>query len=266
MATPTADDLDAAWDGVPVAPSIENLDPVEHLKRIFRGAIAANEALWRSVDLDDAVVCLQELAEARRATPLPIPVEPIRKRLVKMHAPKVRLQESLLAFAEEARAAGFGVVLPQDMDAIDEVERRRLLKGFYARVAMGGAGADARQRFLAGELVILVPPARSARLAQVLAVLVVLLGVMRLADAPPRPDTPTSTEVTMPGNGLDCVRLERQGRVLRCTMSDDAVRALQGLKKEEEAARFEVARRVATQAGLTDLLVLNQRGAPVTRR
>ncbi len=105
-------DLDAAWESVPSSPRVDDVDPIEQLKRLFRGAVAANPSLWRSVTLDDAVVALDELARQRLTPTSPIPLEAVKKRLVKMHAPRTALNESFLAFAEEAKAIGVAVSCP----------------------------------------------------------------------------------------------------------------------------------------------------------
>lgn len=264
---PASDALDAAWESVPSSPTVAVLDPIEKLKRIFRGAIAANPALWRSVDLEDAVLCLDQSARQRPTALSPIAVEPVRKRLVKMHAPKLRLFESLLAFAAEARDAGFVVVLPLDVDALNESEKKKLLGGFYARLAEGGLGADARNRSLAGELIILTPPPRSTRLAQVLAVMVAVFGLSLLLDDAGRGDTrPRASAVVVPADALPCEVVERQGTVLRCTINAGAEKALRAQGVDDERRRFERTRQLAVAEGLKDALVVDSNGSPLTPR
>ena len=258
--TEPLEDLDAAWGGVPLSPSIPVLDPIEQLKRLFRGAIAANPALWRSVDLEAATTKLEELARARPTPEALVPLEPVLAILVRLNAPKRALQESILAFVDEAREVGQAVALPRTMAALNDAEKKALLRSFYDRLKHGGVGASARQDALAGSIVVFSLPPRSRVLVNTLAV-VGLVGALTLllddtaADPGPRP-----SGLLAPSSGLPCLLLHTHGSVLRCTVASDA---LSSLSPSEWQARFDETRRFARAQNFEDLLVINETGLPV---
>lgn len=254
------DDLDAAWDRAPSSPAIPALDPVEQLKRLFRGAIAANPSLWRSVDLEPATAKLEELARARKTPQAPIPLEPVLAILVKMHAPKRALQESVLAFADEARQAGQAIALPRAIADLDDDQKKALLRGYYARLQHGGVGATARQGALAGEVTVFALPARGQGLAKVLGVIVVVGAVALLVDDTAADPGPRPTGLAAPAAGLPCRLLHSHGVVLRCTVTSEAMTSL---APTERRTRFDVTRRFARDQGYEDLLVINESGHPV---
>jgi len=264
MGQKQSQDLDAAWDSVPAAPSIEAVDPVEQLCRLFRGAIAANPRLWRSVDLDGAVGVLASLARARRSESTTLPLELVRQKLVKMYAPKRALQESFVVFAHEAKQVGFNVALPRDFDGLSEEDRRQLLNAFYARVARGGAGTDARTKALAGELIVFGADARSEGTKHLLGVLVIVAGVALLfrdvaGDTGPRP-----FPVTVPDDAVACTQTFTHGAVLRCVLANDAAQQLASEPADRQRARFTSLRRFAQGRGLADIVVVNSGGAPIS--
>lgn len=254
------DDLDAAWDRAPSSPGIPVLDPLEQLKRLFRGAIAANPSLWRSVDLEPATAKLEELARARITPQSPIPLEPVLAVLVKMHAPKKALQESLLAFADEARQAGHAIALPRAFAAIDDDQKKVLLRDFYARLQRGGDGARARQGALAGELVVFTLPPRSQLLAKVLGVVVVVGTLTVLVDDTAADPGPRPTVLKAPATALPCRLLQSHGKVLRCTVTAEAMTAL---VPAERRTRFDATRQFARDQGYEDVLLLNESGHPI---
>jgi hypothetical protein len=257
-------DLDDAWDSVPAAPAVEELDPVERLKRIFRGAIAANKALWRSVDLDNAVVTLEGLARARPQPTSPIQLEPVRKRLVPMHAPRGPLRESLVVFVHEARQAGFAIVLPVDFDDLGEEQRQQLLRGFYARLARDGDASDVRTKALAGELIIFPSAERSERIKWLLAGLVVVFGVAALADDTSRDAGPRPVVVALTADAVACSQTLSHGSVLRCELTAEAARALVAEPPATQRRRFVALRRVAAAQSLDDVIVIGADGLPMS--
>jgi hypothetical protein len=254
------DELDAAWDRAPSSPAIPVLDPVEHLKRVFRGAIAANPSLWRSVDLEPATAKLEELARARKTSRSPISLDPVLAVLVRMHAPKKALQESVLAFAEEARQAGNAIALPRAFAAIDDDQKKALLKGFYARLQHGGDGARARQGALAGEVVIFGLPPRSQLLAKVLGAVVVVGSLTLLVDDNAADPGPRPTGLKAPASALPCQPLQSHDKVLRCTVTTEAMTAFAPI---ERRTRFDATRQFAHDHGYEDVLVINESGHPV---
>ena len=258
--TEPLEDLDAAWGGVPLSPSIPVLDPIEQLKRLFRGAIAANPALWRSVDLEAATTKLEELARARPTPQALVSLEPVLTILVKLNAPKRALHESILAFVDEAREVGQAVALPRTMAALNDAEKKALLRSFYDRLKHGGAGASARQEALAGGIVVFSLPPRSQALANVLAVIALLGGLTLLLDDTAADPGPRPSGLLAPSSGLPCLLLHTHGSVLRCTVASDA---LSSLSPSERHARFAETRRFARVQNFEDLLVLNESGLPV---
>jgi hypothetical protein len=259
-------ELDAAWESVPKAPTVATVDPIEHLCRTLRGAIAANRSLWRCIDLEAGTALLAELAKKRGAPTSGIPLEPVMARLVRPHVtiPRIALAESLLAFQKEAKDAGFVVHLPRVVAELNEERRQELLRTFYGRLARGGEGANARRDALAGTLVVFAPPARTQTLVKVLCACVVLGGFWLLIDPGGRPPGPKPMNLGLPDDALPCAILESHGQVLRCTMSAATLRAFSA---EEERARRLATRTFAEEQGLKDVLVLDSdSGLPLTPR
>jgi hypothetical protein len=257
------DDLEAAWDSVPAAPTVASIDPVEQLCRTFRGAIAANPALWRSVDLEAATSLLTEMAQKRPSSTSIIALEPVVQRLVTSHAPRNPLAESLLAFQKEARELGFQTALPRVVAELGTEKQQALLRGYYARLARGGEGADARQKALAGTLIVFSLPPRTEALAKVLGACVVLGGLWLVLDPGGRPPGPKRLSIVAPDDALPCERLEAHGLVLRCTL---APATLRDFSVDEERARRQQTRAFARTQGLQDLLVLDHSGTPLSPR
>jgi hypothetical protein len=259
-------ELDAAWDSVPKAPTVATVDPIEQLCRTMRGAIAANPSLWRCIDLEAGTALLTDLAKKRSSPTSGIPLEPVMGRLVKTqtHVPRTALAESLLAFQKEAKDAGFVVYLPRVVAELNDERQQQLLRNFYARLARGGQGANARKDALAGKLIVFSLPPRTQTLAKVLGACVLVGGVWLAVDPGGRPPGPRRLNLGVPDDALPCARLETHGQVLRCTLSASTLR---GFSVEEERARRLATRAFGQRQGLKDLLVLDSdSGLPLTPR
>jgi hypothetical protein len=259
-------ELDAAWDSVPKAPTVAAVDPIEQLCRTLRGAIAANPSLWRCIDLEAGTALLAELAKKRAGPGSGIPLEPVLGRLVKpqSHVPRTPLAESLLAFQKEAGEAGFVVFLPRVVADLTDDRKQQLLRAFYARLARGGEGANARKDALAGTLIVFALPPRTQTLVQVLLACVLVGGVWLALDPGGRPPGPQRLNLGVPEDALPCERLEGHGQVLRCLLP---AKTLRDLSADDERARRAATRAFGERQGFKDLLVLDSSaGRPLTPR
>jgi len=258
-------DLDAAWDSVPKAPTVTAVDPIEQLCRTMRGAIAANPSLWRCIDLEAGTALLTELARKRASPTSGIPLEPVMGRLIKTQAHvRTALAESLLAFQKEAKDAGFVIYLPRVVAELNDERKQTLLRNFYARLARGGEGANARKDALAGKLIVFSLPPRTHTLVKVLGACVVAGGFWLMIDPGGRPPGPRRLNLGLPDDALPCALIESHGQVLRCTLSAATLRSFSA---DEERARRLATRTFAQGQGLKDLLVLDgDTGLPLTPR
>jgi len=259
-------DLDAAWDSVPKAPAVATVDPIEQLCRTLRGAIAANPSLWRCIDLEAGTALLAELAQKRTGPGSGIALEAVMGRLLRpqSHVPRTPLAESLLAFQKEAGEAGFVVFLPRVVADLTDERKQQLLSNFYARLARGGKGADARTEALAGTLIVFSLPPRTQTLVRVLGACLLVGGVWLALDPAGRPPGPQRLNLGLSDDALPCERLESHGQVLRCLLP---AKTLRDLSADDERARRNVTRAFGRDQGFTDLLVLDSSsGRPLTPR
>jgi hypothetical protein len=152
------------------------------------------------------------------------------------------------------------------MATLTEQQKKSLLKAFYQRLHNGGLGAQTRHRALAGELIVLTPPARSTRMAKGLAVAVLIGGVAVALNDTDVGDRPRPIAISLPSEALPCSHLEAMGRVVRCTLDDDAMAALKDRPVDEERAMYASTRAAVVAAGHSDVLVVDSGGRPRSPR